>query len=293
MIRRSFLILVVLAMFATALATQYPLTITDALGRSVTLDARPLRIVSMIPSHTETVCAIGACDRLVGVDEHSDWPAQVLDLPHLGNAYSPNLEAIVALAPDLVLTDASTDLAATLERLGIPSYAAMAKGYDDVFDEFAAIGRLLDEETAATALIGRVRDAVDRVATATAGFDRPRVFVELDATPYAAGPESYIGVLVSKAGGDNLLDASMGQYPLVDPEAIVAGDPQVIVLLDAPFGESASSVAERPGWGALSAVEHGRVIAPTQVQVDMLSRPGPRLADAVALLASWFHPGAF
>src|SRR5690606_27601813 len=107
------------------------------------------------------------------------------------------------------------------------------------------IGLLLDRETEAAVLGGRVRGAVEQVAAMTEGLPSPRVFIELDATPYSAGPDSYIGELVARAGGNNVLDASLGQYPQVDPEAIVAADPEVVVLMDAPFGESPATVAAR------------------------------------------------
>lgn len=293
MVRRTSLLLLFLACLAACFATDYPLTLTDALGRTVTVGSKPERVITMTPSYTEIACAVNACDRVVGVDMFSNWPAEVLDLPHLGSAFSPNLEAIVALEPDLVLTDASSGLADSLGKLGIPAYASMAEGYLDVFQDFETVGLLLDEETAAAVLSGRVRGAVEQIATMTRELQGPSVYVELDNTPYAAGPDSYIGTLVEQAGGVNVLDAALGPYPRLDPEAVVAADPELIVLLDAPFGTTAASLAERPGWGTIRAVVNGRVIEPTQEQADMLARPGPRLATAVRLLAAWFHPGRF
>ena len=140
-----------------ALATDYPLTVTDDLGREVTLDAEPTRIVAMIPSHAETVCALGACDRLVGVDEYSNFPAEVSELPVLGSAFSPNIEEIVALEPDLVLVDESSELAATLAELGVTVYAGTAQTYEGVFEKFTTLGELLNLEDEAATLSEEVK----------------------------------------------------------------------------------------------------------------------------------------
>ncbi len=286
-----FLLLASGALHGRALATSYPLTITDDLGREVTLTHAPERIVSMIPSSTETVCALDACDRLVGVDEASDYPARVRELPRLGNAYQPNLEGLVQLRPDLVLVDQFSALADKLEALGVPVYAGTPQGYDAIFDTFALFGRLLDEEAAASRLTGRVRAAVGAVERATAGTDAPSVYVEIDNGLYSAGPTSFLGQLIARAGGDNIVPARLGDYPQLEPEFVLAQDPDLILLADAPAGTTPASVAARPGWATLTAVTTGRVIALSQTQVDELSRPGPRVADAVALLARLLHPG--
>lgn len=274
-----------------SLATTYPLTVTDDLGREVTLLEEPTRIITMIPSHTETVCALGACERLVGRDEFSNYPAEIEGLPKLGSAFSPNVEEIVALEPDLVLVDESSEIAQTLENLGLTVYAGTAQTYEEVFDFFENIGQLINQETEAALLSGEVRGTVDTIGALTAGLETPSVFYELDATPYSVGPESFIGLIIQKAGGQTIVESGMGDFPQLDPEFIVAADPDVIVLADAAFGESAETLAARPGWDSLSALEAGRVIPLTPEQVDIVNRPGPRIAEAVELLAKLFHPG--
>ena len=274
----------------TAFATDYPLTVTDDLGREVVLEAEPLRVVSMIPSQTETVCALGACDRLVGVDEYSNYPAEVTDLPVLGNGFSPNVEAIVALKPDLVLVDESGGIAETLAGLGLTVYAGTAQTYEQVFDTFEVVGELLNLEDEAASLSNKVKGEVDAVAALVADAPIPTVFYELDATPYSVGPDSYIGTLINKAGGRTIVEAGMDDFPLLDPEFVVAADPDVIVLGDAPFGESAATLKERPGWEGLRALETGRVAELTPEQVDIVNRSGPRVAEAVRLFAQIFHP---
>lgn len=286
-------VLLVLALAALAGATAYPVTVVDDLGREVVLREAPRRVVAMMPSHTETVCALGACDRLVGVDRYSDHPAETAGLPRLGDGFSPNVEGIVALEPDLVLVDQFSGLAATLEGLGLTVYAGTPQGYDEVFEFFERLGLMLDREDRAALLAGRVRGAVDAISALTASRDAPRVFVEIDATPYSAGPGSYLGELVARAGGANIVEAGMGDYPQLDPEFVVAADPQVVLLTDAPFGESAATLAARPGWAGIAALRDGRVVELSQAQVDALNRPGPRIAEAVRMLAEFLHPDLF
>src|SRR5690606_33408404 len=131
------------------------------------------------------------------------------------------------------------------------------------------------------------------VASVLADVERPSVFVEIDPTPFTAGPGSYVDDLLIAAGGQNVVPASMGAFPQVDPEFVVAQDPEVILLLDSPFGVTAEDVAARPGWSGLRAVADGRVIELTQAEADALSRAGPRLGEAVRLLAGMLHPEFF
>lgn len=290
--RAAFLVALLVA-FQIALATTYPITVQDELGHELTLTRPPQRIVSMIPSDTETVCALGACDRLVGVDQFSDWPAQVASVPHLGSATSPNIEALVALRPDLVLTDEYSGLADRLRALGVPVYAGTPQTYQQALDFIGTMGHLIDREAAAAVVRGRIEGQVAAVASKVEGLPIPRVFVELDATPYSAGPASYLGTLVAKAGGATIVTAAMGDYPQVDPEFVIRSDPQVVLLMDAPYGQTIAAAEARPGWSGLQAARDGRVVALGQQQVDMLSRAGPRMGDAVLLLARLFHPGRF
>ena len=271
----------------------YPRSFVDDLGRTVTLPAPPRRIVAMAPSHTESVCGIGACDRLVGIDRHSDWPEQVGALPTLGDAFAPDLERIALLEPDLVLVDEYSGMHEALADLGIATYAGTPQTYDETLTYLVMLGEMLGQETEASLLVGRIEGAVAGVAAVTAGLEPPTVFIELDPTPYSAGPDAYLGTLLTLAGGANVVTAAMGAFPLVDPEYVVASDPQVVLLTDAPFGVTAEDVASRPGWAGIRAVRDGRVIELDQDAVNLLSRAGPRMGDAVLLLARILHPDAF
>jgi len=266
--------------------------VVDDLGRQLALPAPAARVVSMVPSHTEALCALGACDRLVGRDALSNTP-EVAGLPALGTAFAPDLEGLVALDPDLVLVDEYSGLAAALAPLGLAVYAGTPQRLEELRPYLAALGALLGLEAAASALADDLDQGLDEVRRAVAGLPRPTVFVELDPSPYAAGPDSWIGALVTAAGGLHVVTREMGDFPLVAPEFVVAADPEVIVLLDAPYGITAADVAGRPGWSGVRAVRDGRVVGVDAAAADALSRPGPRIVEAAWWLARALHPGRF
>ena len=271
----------------------WPVTVVDDLGREVRLEGPPQRVVSLVPSHTETVCALGACERLVGRDTFSDYPASVLGLPELGSAFAPDLEALVALRPDLVLVDEYSGAADAVAPLGIPVFAGTPQRLEEVFEMIDRLALLLGTPNEAALLIASVRGELDGVTALVAGRDRPTVFYEVDPSPYSVGPDGFSGTLIALAGGANVVPGDLGDFPLVDPEFVVATNPQVIVLADAPYGVSAELVAARPGWASIAAVRDGRVIELTQDQSDVMSRAGPRVGDALLLLARILHPEAF
>ncbi len=267
--------------FVPALASA---SVVDDLGREVTLDQPPERVVSMIPTHTETVCAIGGCDLLVAVDMFSNYPARVTSLPSLGSAFDPDVEALIALEPDLVLTDEYSGLHEALSPLRIPVYVGTPQTIEDISTITRDVGVLLGLEANAERVIEDIERRVEALVQSVEDAERPTVFIELDPSPYSAGPGSYLGSLLTLAGGQNIVPARLGDFPLVDPELIVASDPDVLLMLDGPYGESIEMLQARPGWRALSAVADGAVVLFTSEQVDMLNRAGPRLPDALALL---------
>lgn len=281
--------LLVLGLLSTAGATRYPLTITDDLGRTITLKSEPRRIIAMLPSHTETMVALGAADKLIAVDTYSNFPKAVVDkLPKAGSAFQPNLEAIVALKPDLILADESSGsrLTMKLAALGLTVYGGTAQTYNEVFEKMAVLGKMTNREAAATRLITKTRAELTALQKTVLALPRTSVYYEVDPAPYSVGPNSFIGTLINKAGGRTIISAAMGDFPKVDPELIVKSNPQVMIGLT---GEEA---AKRPGWANLNAVKAGRTYKPTAEERDALSRPGPRLPDALRTLIKMIHPGA-
>ena len=274
----------------SAQATHYPLTVTDDLGRSVTLTHAPKRIVAMLPSHTETLFAIGAGAQLIAVDKFSNFPRDETDrLPKVGSAYAPSIEAILALKPDLVLADESggSRLTEKLAAAGLTVYGGTAQTYTEVFQKIAVLGQLTNHEAGATRLITSMRSDMNTLSVQLRGAPKVSAYYEVSAAPYTAGPDSFIGVLMAKAGGANIIPAGLGEFPKISPELVIKYNPAVMIGLSLPDARS------RPGWNTLQAVTAGRVYKPTQEETDALSRPGPRLPVALRVLAKLLHPERF
>ena len=279
-----------LAAATSAAATTYPLTLTDDLGRRVTLQAEPKRVVSVLPSTTETLCALGLCERLVGVDDSSDFPASVVKLPRVGGLYNPNVEAMVALKPDLVVVSKYGKLAESLAAAGITVLAINPETYDEVFSKTLVLGRVMNREGQAKNLVIQMRRDIARIEILTKNAVRkPTAYYEVDPTPYTVGPNSFIGVLLAKAGAVNIIPASLGDFPKISPELVVQQNPQLILGVDL------ATARARPGWAGIAAVKSGRVmaIAPGSAMDNLLTRPGPRLPLALAALAKIVHPELF
>jgi len=267
---------------------QFPRTLTDDLGRSITLKDAPQRIVTMLPSATETLCAMNACGRLVGVDNFSDFPEQVRRLPKMGGLINPNLEAIVALKPDLVIVSVYGKLHEGLERAGVASFAVRPETYQDIFRVTRLLGQVLGQEAQAERVIARIQQEVYAVESKAAkSTERPTVYYEIDPTPFTVGPDSFIGVLITKARGQNVIPKELGLFPKISPELVVQKNPEVIVLTH----PGAADLPRRAGWSNLAAIRNKRVCAFTGEQNNLLSRPGPRVAQGLQLLVNCFHPG--
>jgi iron complex transport system substrate-binding protein len=244
----------------------------------------------MLPSHTETLCALGRCDGLLGTDTFSTYPVSVAELPKLGGLYSPNVEAIIALDPDLVLIGEDDELATVLTKAGLTVYAGSAQRYEELFEEISTLGLMVNREQAAQTLNLQIRATVEGLASLLRDATAPSVYLEISSEYFSPGPGSFIGVLITSAGGRNIVPEDLGDFPKLDGEFIIAADPDIIILSDAPYGESIDTVKARAGWDGLDAVREGRVVPLTLAQVDALSRPGPRVIEAVLLLAQILHP---
>ena len=286
---QSIFALSTLALLSTAAATTYPLTVTDDLGRQVTLNREPRRIIAMLPSHTETLIAIGAGSQLIAIDVYSNYPKSITDnLPKVGSGYQPDLEAIVAFKPDLVLADESSGsrLTEKLAAAGLTVYGGTAQTYSEVFEKIAVLGKLTNHETGALNLITSMRTELNTLQASVARLPKVGTYYEIDPTPYSVGPNSFIGELINRAGGKTIVPAALGDFPKLDPELIVKANPQVMV------GLTPAEAAIRPGWATLKAVQSGRVFKPSNEERDALARPGPRLPAALRALIRLLHPEA-
>jgi len=269
---------------AAATAASFPLQTRDDAGRTVVLPRRPHRIVTLLPSFTETVFALGAGADVVGVDDYSDYPPEVARLPKLGGAYDTHVEQVLALAPDLVLLSPDSKAAATLAQNGLVVWAGDARQFADVFRVIAATGGLLDRPAEARRLIADMQRQLGEIEASVRRVPRVSVYYELDATPYSVGPRSFVGVLLDKAGGQNIVPDGLGDFPKLNPELIFAEDPSVIL------GTSWRELAARPGWNRLRAVKERRVYEWAAEEGHLISRPGPRLPQALRALVRKLHP---
>ena len=274
------LLALLLLMFGTAQAQGVQLT--DDRGRAVALARTPQRIVSLLPSLAETVCALGECQRLVGVDRYTNWPESVRKLPQVGGGLDPNIEAIVALRPDVVLMATSSRAAARLEALGIAVVALEPKTHADMQRVLGKVGQLLgvqDAQRVWRATDAGVQAAAQSLPPAARGA---RVYFEVNPGPYGAGPGSFIGETLTRLGARNILGATLGPFPKLNPEFVVRADPDLIMV----GARSAEGLAARPGWGSMRALREQRLCVFTPEQSDVLIRPGPRMAEAARLMAA-------
>ncbi len=255
--------------------------VQDDRGVDVVLPRPPQRIVTLLPSLTETVCALGACQRLVGVDTYSNWPAPVRALPHVGGLEDAQVESILALRPDLVLAATSTRALARLESLGLKVAALEPRTLADFRRVVGQLDALLQTGRGPSLLAQVDADLAAASQSLPASLRGTRVYFEVGSAPYAASESSFLGELMARIGAANVVPGTLGPFPKLNPEFVVRADPQVIMLSD----REAKGLQARPGWGGIRAVREGRVCNFTPAQADVLMRAGPRLAEGARLMA--------
>ena len=300
---RKFLLVTLLIGLITACSPQATptaaaLTFTDGLGRNITLNGPAQRIVSLAPSNTEILFAIGAGKQVVGRDQLSDFPEEAKAVADIGQTFDAlNTELIVAQKPDLVLAAEinTPEQVKQLENLGLTVYYLKnPTTLEGMYDNLALVAQMTGHSEEAAKLIESLKARVDAVDKKIAPLSsRISVFYELDGTdpakPYTAGKGTFITLLIERAGGSNIA-SDLDGYPQLSLEQVVAADPAFILLGDARYGVSPESIAQRPGWENLSAVKNGQVVP---FNDDLVSRPGPRLVDALDELAKLLRPALF
>jgi len=280
----------------------FPATLTDDAGRELVLDAEPMRIVSLAPSNTEIVCALDACDRLVGVTDFDDYPPEVVDVPKVVIAASVDVELVVAAEPDLVLA-AGNELTPTavieqLDGLGLPVLVLYPQTLDGVWADIELVGTALGREAEAAQLVTSLEGRVADVVAAVDGAERPLTLYEVfhaEGTTYTAGEGSFLASLLELAGATPLTGDAQG---VIDAEALVAADPELILLGTASYDPTLAEpdaalevVGQRAGWGDLAAVRDGAVV-PYLADITT-TRPGPRIVEGLEALARAIHPDRF
>jgi iron complex transport system substrate-binding protein len=260
-------------------------TVTDDRQVAVTFTQAPKRIVTLLPSLAETVCVLGACDRLVGTDKHANWPASVKALPKLGWLDDTQLEALVRLKPDVVLLAKSARIIARLEALGIHVLALEPQTHADVhrvLQTVAAVLQLPNAQDQADVVWQNIQRQVSQAkSNIPAQAINATVYLEASTGGYAAGEASFIGDILRQLGLKNIVPAGMGAFPKLNPEFVVRANPQLIVLAQ----PMAINLFQRPGWSGIAAIKNKRVCVFPSGQADILVRPGPRLGEAAQLIS--------
>jgi iron complex transport system substrate-binding protein len=274
--------------------------VVDSLGATYALDVPAQRIISLAPSTTEILFAIGAGDQVVGREDFTNYPEEALALPSIGGTWGDlNTEAMLALEPDLVLAAPLTtpEQVSSMTDVGLnvflmPNPTTMEEMYDLLRTAAKITGQEENTEVLIDSLIARV-DAVEAVIANAE--TTPVVFYELDGTsdpaaPWTTGPGTFIDSLITMAGGQNVAADLEGAWVQISVEELISRNPEIIVLGDAIWGVTVKSVAERAGWDAIGAVTSGMVYP---FNDDLASRPGPRLVDGLEEMAKLFHPELF
>jgi len=283
----------------TPIPTATSINLTDGLNREVSLAAPAQRIVSLAPSNTEILFAIGAGAQVVGRDTFSDYPTEAKSVADIGGSMGKyNTEAIVALHPDLVLAGEINppELVSSLQQLGLTVYfLPNPTGLDGLYANLGTVGSLTGHSAEALALVTSLKARVAAVdAKVAAASSHPSVYYELDATdptkPYTAGPGTFVDLLIARAGGTNFGDQLKDQWAQISLEQLVVGNPSIVILGDSAYGVTPESFASRPALGGLAAVKAKQIYA---FDDNLVSRPGPRLVDGLEALAKLIHPELF
>ncbi len=273
-----------------------PGTYIDDMGRGVNIDKVPQRIVSHVPSITETLFALGLEERVVGVSDYCNYPEEAKLKPSVGDYFNPSVERIVALEPDLVLTDGHSQNIKGLEALGITFFVIDPQDIDGILKDIELLGKITGVEKKAKALVSEMNGSLAQVISQAEGAPKVRVFYVFDATdlnnPWTAGPGSFVDSLITMAGGENIAAQAQGAWVQFSIEQLVSSDPEII-MIDASHGTAVVSKEElraHPAWQGISAVKQGRIHI---VDGDLVNRSGPRIIQGLEEIAKIIHPELF
>jgi len=273
-----------------------PGTYTDGMGREVSIDKVPQRIVSHVPSITETLFALGLEERVVGVSDYCDYPEEAKLKPSIGNYFNPTIESIVALEPDLVLTDGHSQNINGLEALGITFFVIDPKDIEGILKDIELLGKITGVEKKAKALVSDMNGSLAQVVSRAEGAPKVKVFYVFDATdlnnPWTAGPGSFVDSLITMAGGENIAAQAQGAWVQFSIEQLVGSDPEII-MVDTIHGTAIVSEEElraHPAWREITAVKQGKIY---RVDGDLVNRSGPRIIQGLEEMAEIIHPELF
>jgi iron complex transport system substrate-binding protein len=279
--------------------TNPSIALTDGLGREVKLASPAQKIVSLAPSNTEILFAVGAGGQVIGRDEFSDYPLEAKNLPSVGGSMGNyNMEKIASLQPDLVLAASlnTPEQVQALEQLGLTVfYLANPTDLIGLYSNLQIVGELTGHDQDASVLVDSLKVRVDGITTKLMNVaEKPLVYYELDATdpakPWTPGPNTFLTQLIRLADGRSIGESLTSDYAQIGLETLLTQNPDIILLGDAAYGTTAEQVATRAGWSELKAVKDNQIFA---FDDNLVSRPGPRLVDGLEVLAKLLHPDIF
>lgn len=287
------LVLLAAATASSAVAAKTPvlpaspaIVLTDARGVTVRLPRPPQRIVSLLPSLAESVCALGACERIVGVDRYTLWPQMLDRLPRVGGGLDPQIEAVAALRPDVVLVSVASRAVQRLEALGLTVIALEPRTHAEVLGTLRTLATMLalPPGQGAEPIWAQIQQGLERAAQAMPAQARgKRVYFDASRGPVAAGENSFIGETLTRLGLVNIVPAALGPFPRLSPEYVVRADPDLLMGGKRSLGEAG---VPYPGWASMRAVQAGHVCRFAGAESDLLIRPGPRLAEAAMAMVA-------
>ncbi len=279
-------------------AAQAPIEVTDQIGRVVRLEKVPERIISLAPSNTEILFALGLGDKVVGITEYCDYPAEAKEKEKVGGYSDANIERIVALEPDLILIEDihTGEVLPALENLGLTVFTIDPRSLNEILDSIILIGEITGKDEEASQLVAEMRDRISAVTDKTSNLteaERPRVFYVIWHDPLmTVGTDTRIHELIEKAGGQNIIQDAEG-YPTISLETLVEANPQVIIV-GSGMGEGADLpfqfASTEPRLENVDARINGRVY---EIHTDLVGRPTPRMIDGLEQLAEFIHPELF
>lgn len=262
--------------------------VTDDLDRTRTLPDEVTRVVSLAPNLTEIIFAVGAGEKLVGVTTFCNYPEEAKTIQKIGDTLKPNIENIIALKPQVVFVSTASQLEAfteTLEKQGINVFVTNPDSLEDIYNSIERIGEILGKRVKAVELVKTLKNRVSEINTRTGEVEKVKTFVQIDKSLYTIGKESFLTDLIEKAGGISATKDVETAYPKISKETALALNPEVIILSDSPDNNEPNEVFKNS-----NAVKNGKIF---RINADILSRPAPRIVDALEQIARSLHPEVF
>lgn len=266
----------------------FPLTVTDFMGREKTIDKEPERIASMAPSNTEVLYELGLEDKIVGVSDYDDYPPEAEEKPRLGGFSTPNIEAIIAAEPDVVLVGSSfgEENAKKLEDVGIPVLVTVPEAFEDIYKSYDIIGKITGATEKADEIVQKIRDGIAEVQKKVEGKARPKVYfvVSMGQSNYTAGKGTFIDEVIKIAGGENVASDVEGwqDYSL---EKLVEHDPDIIVA--SKHAGEVDKLVDMPGYRDTTAAKNGKIFI---IDDNIIVRPTSRILEGINQMVRIIHP---